>query len=66
MNRLPTDLVLTMLRQSGRAITASGLRNWTARGLITRTAEGYDPVEVADAHDAIKVYQRGKLTTRQS
>jgi hypothetical protein len=65
VNRLPTDLVLTMLRQSGRAITASGLRNWTARGLITRTPDGYDPVEVADAHDTVRVYRRGKLTTGQ-
>lgn len=44
--RVPTDLALLWLRQAGHDIKATSLRNWTFRGYITRTAEGYDLVEL--------------------
>lgn len=46
MTRVSAALALLALRQSGYDITASGLRNWTYRRHITRTAEGYDLREI--------------------
>jgi tRNA A37 threonylcarbamoyladenosine synthetase subunit TsaC/SUA5/YrdC len=46
--RVPADLVLELLRQEGRPITGSSLRNWTRRGHVTRTADGYDLDAVLD------------------
>ncbi len=65
MTRVPVDVVLTMLRQSGRRLTPAGLRNWTRRGLITHTEDGYDLDEVADAHEKIRIRRVGgrKLTS---
>lgn len=44
--RVPADLALLFLRQAGHTIKATSLRNWTFRGYITHTAEGYDLVEL--------------------
>lgn len=44
--RVPAHLALLFLRQSGHTLKPASLRNWTRRGLITRTAEGYDLVEI--------------------
>lgn len=46
MKRVPAPLVRLLLEQSGRPIAPASLRNWTRRGHITRTAEGYDPREI--------------------
>lgn len=53
MTRVPSDLVRLVLAEeaarTGRphlVIKAASLRNWTRRGLITRTPEGYDLHEV--------------------
>lgn len=46
MKRVPARLVRLLLEQSGRPIAPDSLRNWTRRGHITRTAEGYDLREV--------------------
>ena len=59
MTRVPASLALLALRQSGHQLTASGLRNWTARGHITRTRDGYDLREILDYLDTRKADQRG-------
>ena len=46
ISRVPTDLALLFLRQAGYTIKATSLRNWTFRGYITRTSDGYDLVEL--------------------
>lgn len=46
VRRVPAPLVRLLLEQSGRPIQPASLRNWTRRGHITRTDEGYDPREV--------------------
>lgn len=46
MKRVPSDLVLLALRQSGVELKPTSLRNWTDRGHITRTRSGYDLTEV--------------------
>lgn len=44
--RVPASLALLFLRQSGYDIKPTSLRNWTHRGYITRTRDGYDLVEL--------------------
>ncbi|CAL9606782.1 hypothetical protein SUDANB95_05505 [Actinosynnema sp. ALI-1.44] len=46
IQRVPSDLALLFLRQAGHNLKPASLRNWTRRGFITRTAEGYDLVEI--------------------
>lgn len=44
--RVPVELVLLMLAQSGISTNARTIRNWRLRGHITRTKDGYDLHEV--------------------
>lgn len=46
MKRVPVELVILLLAQSGIHVNARQVRNWRLRGHITRTREGYDPVEI--------------------
>lgn len=46
MQRVPVDLVVLTLTQSGITATPRQIRNWTYRGHITHTREGYDLGEV--------------------
>lgn len=46
MQRVPASLALLALRQSGHHIKPGTLRQWTHRGHITRTADGYDLAEI--------------------
>jgi hypothetical protein len=48
VSRVPVDVVLFMLAQSGIHANARTIRNWRLRGHITRTREGYDLAEVAE------------------
>jgi hypothetical protein len=47
MRRVPVELILVMLAESGVQANAARIRNWTRRGHISRTRQGYDPGEVA-------------------
>lgn len=58
MTRVPAPLALLVLRQSGHQLTSSGLRNWTARGHITRTRDGYDLREIVTYLDTRRADQR--------
>ena len=44
--RVPASLALLALRQSGHPIKAGTLRQWVARGHITRGPGGYDLIEI--------------------
>jgi hypothetical protein len=57
MKRVPVDLVILTLTQSGLHVTARQIRNWRFRGHITRTAEGYDLAEIL-------AYVRGRADLR--
>ena len=46
MKRVPVDLVVLALAQSGITVNARQIRNWKLRGHITRTDEGYDLTEI--------------------
>jgi hypothetical protein len=46
VNRVPVDLVVLVLAQSGITVNARQIRNWRLRGHITRTTDGYDLTEV--------------------
>lgn len=46
VRRVPADLVLHTLRQSGTDLKPASLRNWARRGHISRTDDGYDLTEV--------------------
>jgi hypothetical protein len=46
MKRVPAELALLALRQSGYQIKAATLRAWVHRGHITRGSGGYDLVEI--------------------
>lgn len=46
MKRVPVDLVVLALAQSGITATPRQIRNWKLRGHITRTSDGYDLTEV--------------------
>lgn len=46
VNRVPVDLVVLALAQSGITTTPRQIRNWKLRGHITRTNDGYDLIEV--------------------
>lgn len=45
MKRVPIDLVLLALRESGVDASAGAVRNWVYRGKITY-AKGYDLTEI--------------------
>jgi hypothetical protein len=51
MKRVPAELVLLALRQSGHQINPSTLRMWVHRGHITRGNGGYDLAEILDYLD---------------
>ncbi|TCO57138.1 hypothetical protein [Actinocrispum wychmicini] len=57
MKRVPVDLVILTLAQSGLRVTARQIRNWKLRGHITRTDDGYDLAE-------IRAYVRGRADLR--
>lgn len=63
MTRVPADVVLEMLRQDGHHVGTTNLRNWTFRGHITRTKDGYDLDEVIAYLDR-RAEQGWKLTTK--
>lgn len=46
MRRVPVDVVLSTLADSGITANARQIRNWRLRGHITRTREGYDLREI--------------------
>lgn len=46
MRRVPSAVVLAMLGQDNVQLRPTSLRNWTHRGHITRTRDGYDLLEV--------------------
>lgn len=46
MQRVSVELVVLALAQSGIAANPRQIRNWTHRGHITRTRDGYDLTEV--------------------
>lgn len=46
--RVPVDVVIVMLTQSGIPANARTIRNWRLRGHITRTRDGYDVFEVVE------------------
>lgn len=48
MKRVPAELALLALRQSGHQISPSTLRMWVHRGHITRGLGGYDLAEILD------------------
>lgn len=49
--RAPADLVILLLAAEQIVIRPTSLRNWTHRGHITRTAEGYDLREIVNYLD---------------
>lgn len=59
MRRVPSDLVLLTLRQSGVDLKPASLRNWTRRGLISRTEDGYDLTEVLGYAERPEPTERG-------
>jgi hypothetical protein len=46
MRRVPAELALLALRQSGYHVTAGTLRIWVHRGHIARGRGGYDLAEI--------------------
>lgn len=46
MKRVPAELALLALHQSGHTVTSSTLRKWVQRGHITRGDGGYDLREI--------------------
>lgn len=50
-HRVPARHLLDLLRQEGRVTTAKDLRNWSHRGHISHTAQGYDIREVREYLD---------------
>jgi hypothetical protein len=46
MERVPAELALLALRQSGQQVSPSTLRMWVRRGHITRGPGGYDLGEI--------------------
>lgn len=46
MKRVPVDLVVLVLAQSGITVTPRQIRNWTYRQHITHTNDGYDLTEI--------------------
>jgi hypothetical protein len=46
MTRVPAQLALLALRQSGHHLTAATLRSWVHRGHITRGKGGYSLTEI--------------------
>lgn len=51
MERVPAELALLALRQSGHKISPSTLRMWVHRGHITRGPGGYDLAEILNYLD---------------
>lgn len=51
MRRVPANLALLALRQSGHEVSPSTLRMWVHRGHITRGPGGYDLAEILDYLD---------------
>lgn len=54
VKRVPFELVCLLLAQEGIAVNARTVRNWTLRGHITRTSEGYDLREILSYLDLRK------------
>ena len=54
---VPSAVVLELLRQEGRPIRPASLRNWTRRGHVSRTADGYSLDDVLDYLDRPTVGQ---------
>jgi hypothetical protein len=52
MNRVPASIALIALKQSGHHIKPGTLRQWVARGHITRGPGGYDLEEIVDYLDS--------------
>ena len=50
--RVPVDLVILMLAQSGIPTNARTIRNWRLRGHISRTKDGYDLEEIVKYLDS--------------
>jgi hypothetical protein len=48
MERVPAELALLLLRQSGYNISGSTLRSWVHRKHINRYPDGYDLVEIVE------------------
>lgn len=46
MRRVPASLAILALHQSGYLIKPGTLRQWVARGHITRASAGYDLEEI--------------------
>lgn len=46
VKRVPAELALLALHQSGYTIKPVTLRQWVARGHITRSPNGYDLAEI--------------------
>lgn len=61
MKRVPASLALLALRQSGHHIAPVTLRQWVARGHITRGPGGYCLQEIVDYLDS-----RGADTRRSA